>query len=81
MKSEAIDGVFRVVVPDDNPPVFADSAALARLRRIPNVDVQLFTERCENPYDLIDRISGAHTLIIARTTTQITNTIIESVTP
>lgn len=81
LKSETADGVFRVVVPDDNPPVFADSAALARLRRLPNVDVRLFTERYESPYTLINRISGAHTLIVARTSTQVTNTIIESVTP
>ena len=81
MKSDATDGVFRVVVADDDPAVFADSAAMARLRRIPNVEVKSFTERPNNPYTLIDRISGAHTLIVARTTTNVTNTILESVTP
>lgn len=81
MKSDAKDGVFRVVVPDDDPAVFADSAAMSRLRRIPNVEVKSFTERPNNPYTLIDRISGAHTLIVARTTTKVTNTILESVTP
>jgi D-3-phosphoglycerate dehydrogenase len=81
LKSDATDGVFRVVVPDDDPAVFADSAAMARLRRIPNVEVRSFTERPNNPYTLIDRISGAHTLIVARTTTNVTNTILESVTP
>jgi len=81
LKSDATDGVFRVVVPDDDPAVFADSAAMARLRRIPNVEVRSFTERPKNPYTLIDRISGAHTLIVARTTTNVTNTILESVTP
>lgn len=68
-------------MPDDDPAVFADSAAMARLRRIPNVEVRSFTERPNNPYTLIDRISGAHTLIVARTTTNVTNTILESVTP
>jgi phosphoglycerate dehydrogenase-like enzyme len=81
LKSDATDGVFRVVVPDDDPAVFADSAAMARLRRIPNVEVRSFTERPKNPYTLIDRISGAHTLIVARTTTNVTNIILESVTP
>ena len=81
MKLDATDGVFRVVVADDDPAVFADSAAMARLRRIPNVEVRSFTERPKNPYTLIDRISGAHTLIVARTTTNVTNTILESVTP
>ena len=68
-------------MPDDDPAVFADSAAMSRLRRIPNVEVKSFTERPNNPYTLIDRISGAHTLIVARTTTKVTNTILESVTP
>jgi D-3-phosphoglycerate dehydrogenase / 2-oxoglutarate reductase len=81
LKSDETDGVFRVVVADDDPPVFTDSAAMGRLRRIPNVEVKSFTERPSNPYALIDRISGAHTLIVARTTTQVTNTILESVTP
>ena len=81
MKLDATDGVFRVVVADDDPAVFADSAAMARLRRISNVEVKSFTERPNNPYTLIDRISGAHTLIVARTTTNVTNTILESVTP
>ena len=81
MKSDAADGVFRVVVPDDNPPVFADSAAMARLRRLPNIEVKSFTDRPSNPDELIDRISGAHTLVVARSTTQLTNTILESVTP
>jgi D-3-phosphoglycerate dehydrogenase len=81
LKLDATDGVFRVVVADDDPAVFADSAAMARLRRIPNVEVKSFTERPNNPYTLIDRISGAHTLIVARTTTNVTNTILESVTP
>ena len=81
MKSDVKDGVFRVVIPDDDPPVFADSAAMARLRRLPNVELESFTERPSNQAALIDRISGAHTLIVARTTTLVTNTILESVTP
>lgn len=81
MNPDHSEGVFRVVVPDDYPPVFADSAAMARLSRLPNVEVKSFTERPNSPYDLISRISGAHTLIVARTTTRVTNAILESVTP
>jgi D-3-phosphoglycerate dehydrogenase len=81
LNSEDSSDAIKVVVPDDDPPVFADSAALARLSRIRNVKVESFTERPGNPYDLIDRISGAHTLIVARTTTRVTNNILEAAVP
>jgi D-3-phosphoglycerate dehydrogenase len=81
LNSEDSSDAIKVVVPDDDPPVFADSAALARLSRIRNVKVESFTERPGNPYDLIDRISGAHTLIVARTTTRVTNNILEAAIP
>ena len=77
MTSEQTDGTIRVIVPDDDPPVFADSAALARLRRLPNVEVKSHTERPGNEHELIARISGAHTMIVARTTTRVTNTVFE----
>lgn len=81
MTSEQTTGVVRVVVPDDDPPVFADSAALARLRRLPDVEVRSYTARPGNAYQLIERVSGAHTLIVTRTTTQVTNTVLEGATP
>ena len=77
MTSEQTDGTIRVIVPDDDPPVFADSAALARLRRLPNVEVKSHTERPGNEHELIARILGAHTMIVARTTTRVTNTVFE----
>ncbi len=77
MTSEQPDEVIRVVVPDDDPPAFADSAALARLRRLPNVEVKSHTDRPGSPYALIDRVAGAHTLIVARTNTRVTNTVLE----
>ena len=77
MTSEQTDGTIRVIVPDDDPPVFADSAALARLRRLPNVEVRSHTERPGNEHELIARILGAHTMIVARTTTRVTNTVFE----
>ena len=77
MTSEQTDGTIRVIVPDDDPPVFADSAALARLRRLPNVEVRSHTERPGSEHALIARIAGAHTMIVARTTTRVTNTVFE----
>lgn len=81
LKSQPTDKAIRVVIPDDDPPVFADSAAMARLSRLPNIEVVSHTVRPSNPYELIERINGAHTLIVARTTTRLTNAILESVTP
>ena len=81
MTAEPTDGEIRVVVPDDNPPVFTDSAALARLRRLPGVEVISHIERPGNPHELIERISGSHTLIVARTTTRVTNTVLEGAVP
>jgi len=78
---EHTDERIRVVVPDDDPPVFADSAALARLRRLPNIEVISHTQRPGSVYELIDWLKGAHTLIVARTTTRITNTVLEGTSP
>lgn len=72
---------IKIVVADDDPPVFADSAAMARLSRLPNVEVKTHTVRPSTPYELIDRIRGAHTLIVARSTTRLTNAILESAAP
>ncbi|MEK9676425.1 MAG: NAD(P)-dependent oxidoreductase, partial [Chloroflexota bacterium] len=71
----------RVVIPDDFPLVFTDSAALARLRRMPEFDVRTFTTRPANSDELVDRIKGAHTVVLTRTTTRMTNTVLESATP
>ena len=70
-----------VVVPDDDPPVFADSAALARLSRLNDITIRSYTERPVSQYELGERISGAHTLIVARTTTRVTNVVLESTVP
>jgi D-3-phosphoglycerate dehydrogenase len=70
-----------VVVPDDDPPVFADSAALARLGRLNDMTISSYTERPGSQNELVERISGAHTLIVARTTTRVTNVVLESTAP
>jgi D-3-phosphoglycerate dehydrogenase / 2-oxoglutarate reductase len=79
INTEASDNVIRVVVPDDDPPVFADSAALARLGRLRNIQVSTYPVRPSNPYELIERITGAHSIIVTRTATRLTNVILESV--
>jgi D-3-phosphoglycerate dehydrogenase len=81
LESKPSENRIKIVVPDDDPPVFADSAAMARLNRMPNLDVKSYTERPSSPYELMERISGSHTLIVVRTTTRLTNAILEQVTP
>ncbi len=48
---------------------------------MPEFDVRTFTTRPANPDELVDRIDGAHTVILTRTTTRMTNTVLESVAP
>ena len=75
--SESIKKPIRVVVPDDDPPVFSDSAAMARLSRLNEFEVIAFNERARCQYELQQRITDAHTLIVARSSTRITHSVIE----
>ena len=72
---------MEIVIPDDYPPVFADSAALGRLNRLPGLNVESYTDRPKNSEELIQRMSGAHTIILARSTTLLTNSVLESTSP
>ena len=72
---------MEIVIPDDYPPVFADSAALARLNRLPDIKVESYTNRPQNSGELIERMSGAHTIILARSNTLLTNSVLESTSP
>lgn len=81
MNSEVSEKSIQIVVPDDYPPVFADSAALGRLNRLPVIKVESYTDRPQNPEELIQRISGAHTIILARSNTRLTNHVLESTAP
>lgn len=72
---------MEIVIPDDYPPVFADSAALARLNRLPDIKVESYTNRPKNSGELIERMSGAHTIILARSNTLLTNSVLESTSP
>ena len=72
---------MEIVIPDDYPPVFADSAALARLNRLPDIKVESYTNQPKNSGELIERMSGAHTIILARSNTLLTNSVLESTSP
>jgi len=48
LNSEVSEKPIQIVVPDDYPPVFADSAALARLNRLPVIKVESHTDRPHN---------------------------------
>ncbi|SVC60058.1 uncharacterized protein METZ01_LOCUS312912, partial [marine metagenome] len=72
---------MEIVIPDDYPPVFADSAALGRLNRLPGLNVESYTDRPKNSEELIQRMSGAHTIILARSNTLLTNSVLESTSP
>lgn len=67
-----------VVVPDDFPPVFADSTALMRLRRRPDVDLQVHTSQPRNEAELVSRIISANTVIGIRSSTVFSHSVIEA---
>ena len=81
MNTEVSSKHMEIVIPDDYPPVFADSAALARLNRLPDIKVESYTNRPQNSGELIERMSGAHTIILARSNTLLTNSVLESTSP
>lgn len=70
--------IKHIVIPDDYPPVFLDSNAISRLRRVPNVSLEIFNDRLTNTEELIKKIKEAHTLIITRSSTKINSNVIES---
>ena len=81
MNSEISNKHIEIVIPDDYPPVFDDSAALARLNRLPGIKVKSHSDRPQNSEELIQRISGAHTVVLARSNTRLTNRVLESTSP
>lgn len=68
----------KIVVPDDFPPVMADSAALTRLRRKSDVDVAVHHDRPTSELTMIERMSGAHTVIVMRTSTEMSHAVFEA---
>jgi D-3-phosphoglycerate dehydrogenase len=58
--------MVKVVLPDDSPPAFTGSEALARLRNEKGLDVHVYTTPPADQQDLLSRIEGAHTVINVR---------------
>ncbi len=67
-----------VVVPDDFPPVFADSTALMRLRRRSDIETVVHTSQPRNEADLIERITNAETVLSIRSSTPFNHSVIEA---
>lgn len=67
-----------VVVPDDFPPVFTDSTALMRLRRMEYLDIQVFSTPPRDEAELIERIVAANTVIGIRSSTWFSHSVIEA---
>lgn len=67
-----------VVVPDDFPPVFADSTALMRLRRRSDIEIKVHTTQPRNESELISRIISAGTVISIRSSTSFNHSVIEA---
>tara|TARA_B100001123_G_scaffold441721_1_gene583566 strand:- start:4446 stop:5417 length:972 start_codon:yes stop_codon:yes gene_type:complete len=70
--------IKHIVIPDDYPPVFLDSNAINRLRRVPNVSLKIFNDRLTDTDELIEKLKGAHTVIITRSSTKINSNVLES---
>ncbi len=68
----------QVVVPDDFPPVFADSTALMRLRRRSDIETVVYTTQPRNEGELIARIASANTVIGIRSSTSFNHSVIEA---
>lgn len=65
-----------LVIPDDEPPVMSDSAALLRLKRSPGVRVEVHTGRPGGEADLVRRVSRADAVIGVRSATQFTRAVL-----
>ncbi len=68
----------KISIPDDQPPLITDSPALARLRAATDVEVALWDTRPTSEVELLERISGAHTVISIRSSSRFTRHVIES---
>jgi D-3-phosphoglycerate dehydrogenase len=64
----------RLVIPDDEPPVIAPSAAFARLS---NWDVRTYNTRPATPAELLERIRNAGYVINVRATSRFTREVLQ----
>ena len=65
-----------LVIPDDDPPVMSDSAALLRLKMSPGVRVEVHTGRPGGEADLARRIARSDAVIGVRSATQFTRAVL-----
>ena len=70
--------MVKISIPDDQPPLIADSPALARLRAATDAEVALWDTRPTGEAELLERISNAHTVICIRSSSRFTRHVIES---
>jgi len=70
--------MITIAIPDDQPPLIADSPALARLREQSGAEVRLWNSRPDNEAVLLERIAGSHTVISIRASTPFTRHVIEN---
>ncbi len=66
-------GQWLVVVPDDDPPIMVDSAAMVRLKSTPGVRVTVHGSRPVSERDLQQRLTGAHTAVFTHSAAQLTH--------
>lgn len=70
--------MVRIAIPDDHPPVMADSPALVRLRAAEDVEVEIWSDRPEADSSLLARIEGAHTVINIRSSSRFNRYVFEN---
>lgn len=70
--------MLKISIPDDQPPLIADSPALARLRASTDAEIAIWSSRPASELELLERISNAHTVICIRSSSQFTRHVIES---
>lgn len=69
---------MKISIPDDHPPVIADSSALLKLKAVDGVEVEIWNDRPDSDSALLERINGAHTVINIRSSSRFSNHVIES---
>jgi phosphoglycerate dehydrogenase-like enzyme len=70
--------MITIAIPDDEPPLIADSPSLATLREHSGAEIKLWNSRPDNEAELLERIAGSHTVISIRASTPFTRHVIEN---
>ncbi len=70
--------MHNVVIPDDFPSVIADSAALTRLKMLPDTSVKVHVSQPSGESGLASRIVKANTVLISRSVSLLTPAVVAS---